>query len=136
MPAPVTPPHDNKQILIFPDYTRKVQDLWKNFLPIKRLLHEDKIKYGLLYLVKLGIQHKDTVHFFETAAAATEWLDHQREGNGKQTGDLTGRSSTGGDCNDLGDTRLSKANFLLGNDRTVEAASWSVRIERSAMRQQ
>ncbi|KAJ1188022.1 hypothetical protein NDU88_004787 [Pleurodeles waltl] len=52
------PRFEDMDIFIYPYYTHRVQDLGKNFLPIKELLRDHNIKYSLMYPAKLRVEYE------------------------------------------------------------------------------
>uniref|UniRef100_H3AF63 L1 transposable element RRM domain-containing protein n=1 Tax=Latimeria chalumnae TaxID=7897 RepID=H3AF63_LATCH len=55
------------KILFFPDLSKALQARHRQFLPIKKVLQEKSIKYGLFYLATLKITYKGETLSFATA---------------------------------------------------------------------
>ncbi|KAJ1216698.1 hypothetical protein NDU88_004299 [Pleurodeles waltl] len=75
---------EGKEINIYPDYMNMVQKQRAAFAAVKKDLCHNKIKYALLYLAKLQIEHERKTHFLGTPPEAWEWVVMRvlRHGNG------------------------------------------------------
>lgn len=67
--------YEGHRIVIFPDYTQRVQDQRRTFLAVKRRMREAEVKYSLLYPAKLQIKHMGRALFFGSAAEASDRMD-------------------------------------------------------------
>lgn len=66
---------ENKQIMIFPDYARAVQQQRSVFLEVKRRLRANNIQYSLLFPARLKVLYDGATIFFTHAEEAHDWAD-------------------------------------------------------------
>lgn len=59
-----------------PDYSIDTQRLRRSFDHVKLNLCNKKIKYSMLFLVRLGVQDGETVCFFTSPEDASQWLEN------------------------------------------------------------
>uniref|UniRef100_H3AFT3 L1 transposable element RRM domain-containing protein n=1 Tax=Latimeria chalumnae TaxID=7897 RepID=H3AFT3_LATCH len=58
---------EGHRILFFPDLSKALQDRRRLFLPVKKILREKKVKYGLFYPATLQITYRGETTAFGTA---------------------------------------------------------------------
>uniref|UniRef100_H3AED9 L1 transposable element RRM domain-containing protein n=1 Tax=Latimeria chalumnae TaxID=7897 RepID=H3AED9_LATCH len=58
---------EGRRILFFPNLSKALQDRCRLFLPVKKILREKKVKYGLFYPATLRITYKGETSSFGTA---------------------------------------------------------------------
>ncbi|KAJ1208841.1 hypothetical protein NDU88_004224, partial [Pleurodeles waltl] len=51
-----------------------VQRQQETFATIKKILHQQELKYLFIFTAKLRVVHKEKTHFFVTASEAWTWL--------------------------------------------------------------
>lgn len=67
--------YESAKLLFFCDFSQEVQHRHKSFTEVRRRLHEQGIRFDLLYPSRLRINNGDHTLFFDTPEAALEWLD-------------------------------------------------------------
>lgn len=68
-------PYENTKVMLFPDFSAKVQKRRKSFNEVRCRLREKDIKYSMLYPSRLRVPHKGTVRSFDTSMEASDWID-------------------------------------------------------------
>ena len=63
------------KIMIFPDYTARVQQQRKSFTAVKVKMQAMQMKYTFLYPARLKAIHQGKMHFFDTAEEALTVLE-------------------------------------------------------------
>lgn len=67
------------KISFYPDFSAEVQRKRAKFVEVKKRLQKLQVTYAMLFLAKLRITTRGQATFFETAAEATSWLDHNEQ---------------------------------------------------------
>lgn len=67
--------YKDARILIFPDYTKQVQQQRQSFLAAKARLRDLKLQYALLYPARLRVIYRSRTHFFNTPEEVFQWTD-------------------------------------------------------------
>lgn len=67
--------YQNSRIMIFPDYTRLVQQRRQSFTAAKAKLRELQISYALLFPARLRVVYRSKTLFFDTPEAVFQWTD-------------------------------------------------------------
>lgn len=63
--------------MIFPDYTREVQDLWHSYVEVKKKLRSLGLQYQLQFTARLWVIHQGTTQF-DSPQEAWTWLTEER----------------------------------------------------------
>uniref|UniRef100_H2ZT97 L1 transposable element RRM domain-containing protein n=1 Tax=Latimeria chalumnae TaxID=7897 RepID=H2ZT97_LATCH len=66
---------EGHSILFFPDLSKALQDCRRLFLPVKKILHEENVKYGLFYPATLKVMYKGKTTAFGTAEEAEKFVE-------------------------------------------------------------
>ncbi|XP_078521594.1 uncharacterized protein LOC144790772 [Lissotriton helveticus] len=67
--------YENQRIMIFPDYSKLVQQQRHSFVEAKAKLRGLKILYSLLYPARLRVIYQSRTHFFNTPEDVFKWTD-------------------------------------------------------------
>lgn len=66
---------NNTRILVFPNYTRSVQQRRQSFTAAKAKLRSLQLQYALLYPARLRVVYQSLTLFFETPEEVFSWTD-------------------------------------------------------------
>lgn len=67
--------YQNSRIMIFPDYTRLVQQRRQSFTAAKARLRDLRITYALLFPARLRVVYRSKTMFFDTPEEVFQWTD-------------------------------------------------------------
>ena len=71
--------YNGARISFYPDFSAEVQRKRAKFAEVKKRLQKIPVTYAMMFPAKLRVTVRGQATFFESAAEAAQWLDHNEQ---------------------------------------------------------